>query len=317
MGHVDSGKTSLVRALSTHLSTASLDKHPQSQERGITLDLGFSSFLLPSLPPSPSLQVTLVDCPGHGSLIRTIIGGAQIIDLVLLLVDATRGLQAQTVECVILAEIFTPTLVIAMNKIDLFPEEEREEKVEEITANLRKALKGSRFEHAPIVPVAAVVGGEKSVGAAAAAAGGGATAAATAGATPAGGGKRKKHKKGEEARKEGVALVSSSSSSSSSSSKKTVGLEELCRTLQEAMRLPRRSATGPLYLAVDHCFPIKGQGTVLTGTKEGGREGGKEGGRSVCCVVPCKRPCVFNVGRPLARFTLLLIIVYPWGKGLC
>ena len=39
MGHVDSGKTSLVKAISTHLSTASIDKHPQSQERGITLDL--------------------------------------------------------------------------------------------------------------------------------------------------------------------------------------------------------------------------------------------------------------------------------------
>lgn len=39
LGHVDSGKTSLVKALSTHLSTASLDKHPQSRERGITLDL--------------------------------------------------------------------------------------------------------------------------------------------------------------------------------------------------------------------------------------------------------------------------------------
>mmetsp|Transcript_43118 Transcript_43118/g.136235 ORF Transcript_43118/g.136235 Transcript_43118/m.136235 type:complete len:90 (-) Transcript_43118:118-387(-) len=37
MGHVDSGKTSLVRALSKTLSTAALDKHPQSQERGITL----------------------------------------------------------------------------------------------------------------------------------------------------------------------------------------------------------------------------------------------------------------------------------------
>jgi len=44
LGHVDSGKTSLVKALSTSLSTAALDKHPQSQQRGITLDLGFSSF---------------------------------------------------------------------------------------------------------------------------------------------------------------------------------------------------------------------------------------------------------------------------------
>ena len=46
LGHVDSGKTSIVRALSTELSTAALDKHPQSKERGITLDLGFSARLI-------------------------------------------------------------------------------------------------------------------------------------------------------------------------------------------------------------------------------------------------------------------------------
>ncbi len=50
LGHVDSGKTSLVRALSTELSTAALDKHPQSQERGITLDLGFSGFFVDAPP---------------------------------------------------------------------------------------------------------------------------------------------------------------------------------------------------------------------------------------------------------------------------
>lgn len=44
LGHVDSGKTSLSKALSTHASTCAFDKHPQSKERGITLDLGFSAF---------------------------------------------------------------------------------------------------------------------------------------------------------------------------------------------------------------------------------------------------------------------------------
>jgi hypothetical protein len=69
-----------VAALSSTLSTAALDKHPQSRERGITLDLGFSAFAAP-LPrhlahlPYNELQFTLVDCPGHASLIRTIIGG--------------------------------------------------------------------------------------------------------------------------------------------------------------------------------------------------------------------------------------------------
>lgn len=84
LGHVDSGKTSLARALSSTASTAAFDKNPQSRERGITLDLGFSSFTV-DLPEHlresgnqqryDSLQFTLVDCPGHASLIRTIIGG--------------------------------------------------------------------------------------------------------------------------------------------------------------------------------------------------------------------------------------------------
>merc|ERR1712147_116657 len=49
MGHVDSGKTSLVKALSTTLSTAALDKAPESKARGMTLDLGFSSFSEPPM----------------------------------------------------------------------------------------------------------------------------------------------------------------------------------------------------------------------------------------------------------------------------
>jgi len=87
LGHVDSGKTSLARALSSTASTAAFDKNPQSKERGITLDLGFSAFTVP-LPEHlrqscgdrqyDSLQFTLVDCPGHASLIRTIIGGKWI-----------------------------------------------------------------------------------------------------------------------------------------------------------------------------------------------------------------------------------------------
>ena len=79
LGHVDSGKTSLSKSISTLASTASFDKNPQSKERGITLDLGFSSFVVDAPEQVASLgferlQYTLVDCPGHASLIRTIIG---------------------------------------------------------------------------------------------------------------------------------------------------------------------------------------------------------------------------------------------------
>ena len=87
LGHVDSGKTSLAKALSTTASTASFDKNPQSQERGITIDLGFSALVV-DMPEhmkkscsEQKLQLTLVDCPGHASLIRTIIGGTVLRSL--------------------------------------------------------------------------------------------------------------------------------------------------------------------------------------------------------------------------------------------
>lgn len=103
LGHVDSGKTSFCGAVSTVLSTAALDKSPQSQERGITQDLQFSAFRVRELSEDAhsSLEsassgghqntsfsssvskrtvfnITLVDCPGHASLIRTIIGGTNV-----------------------------------------------------------------------------------------------------------------------------------------------------------------------------------------------------------------------------------------------
>ena len=37
-----------------------------------------------------------MDCPGHASLIRTILGGAHIIDMMLLVVDVTKGIQVCT-----------------------------------------------------------------------------------------------------------------------------------------------------------------------------------------------------------------------------
>ena len=83
-----------------------MDKLPQSQQRGITLDLGFSAFLA-EVPAHwkdeegncewDQVQFTLVDCPGHASLIRTIIGGAQIIDVMILVVDIVRGISSLSI----------------------------------------------------------------------------------------------------------------------------------------------------------------------------------------------------------------------------
>lgn len=100
LGHVDSGKTSFCGAVSSVLSTAALDKSPQSQARGITQDLQFSAFRVPKCQDEGTVgeqatsseksssatsgrkvvfNFTLVDCPGHASLIRTIIGGSFVL----------------------------------------------------------------------------------------------------------------------------------------------------------------------------------------------------------------------------------------------
>lgn len=237
LGHVDSGKTSLVKALSTLLSTAALDKSKQSRQRGMTLDLGFSCFcvdlpphLAEAYPEKRKLQITLVDCPGHASLIRTIIGGAQIIDMVLLVVDAVKGWQAQTTECLVLAELTSPHLVVALNKADQFDSAERESQLQKAVQQVRLRLRSTRFAQAPIVGVAACVGGEKVAAAAAEGQGQSATSIV----------KSVKHE--------------------------TYNMDKLVNTLREELPRPKRTNTGPFFFSIDHCFQIRGRGTVLTGT---------------------------------------------------
>ena len=136
LGHVDSGKTSLSKLLSSIASTAAFDKNPQSKERGITLDLGFSALYLKTpislkkyfpnnikLNKSDFIQITIVDCPGHASLIKTVIAGSSIIDTMILVIDAIKGIQTQTVECIVLSEILCEKITIAFNKIDLIKNE--------------------------------------------------------------------------------------------------------------------------------------------------------------------------------------------------
>ncbi|XP_037080499.1 selenocysteine-specific elongation factor-like [Pollicipes pollicipes] len=218
LGHIDSGKTSLARALSSVASTASFDKNPQSQERGITIDLGFSSFSVPtperlSAPGSAlrTVQFTLVDCPGHASLIRTIIGGAQIIDLMLLVVDVTKGMQTQTAECLVIGGILCRRLVVVLNKTDLVPEPKRAAHVEKMSRRLRATLQTTRFRDAPVVALAARPGGAEGTGDAS-------------------------------------------------------GVSELVEELLRQVYVPQRSVSEPLVFSVDHCFSIRGQGTVMTGT---------------------------------------------------
>ncbi|KAL0208663.1 hypothetical protein P9112_011250 [Eukaryota sp. TZLM1-RC] len=159
LGHVDAGKTSIARVLTETKSTACLDKDPQSQSRGITLDLGFSSFKAPvthSQYPFNELQYTLVDHPGHASLLRTVIGGSAIIDLMFLIIDITKGIQTQTGECIVLGELMSKSSVILLSKVDLVPSSDRETVIEKAKKKLKAALKNTHnFCDSPIIPFSA------------------------------------------------------------------------------------------------------------------------------------------------------------------
>ena len=54
---------------------------------------------------------------------KTVIGGASIIDLMVLVVDCQKLIQTQTFECIVLGEILMDKLLIAFNKVDLLQSE--------------------------------------------------------------------------------------------------------------------------------------------------------------------------------------------------
>jgi selenocysteine-specific elongation factor len=191
------------------------------------------------------LQFTLVDCPGHASLIRTIIGGAQIIDMIVLVVDINKGIQTQTAECIVIGEITTDSMIIVLNKVDLIPLEERSEKIEKMSRRIRKIFSLTKFHDPVIIVTSAMIGGEK-VAAVNSAAGGGPGSA---------GGKQKKEKKEKTV----------GGSDGEAAPVTSLGIEDLLGAIRNHLVLPKRDFHGPFHFSIDHCFAIKGHGTVLTG----------------------------------------------------
>ncbi len=113
IGHVDHGKTALVRAL-TGMET---DRLAEEQRRGISIALGFAHLPLPG-----GAVVDLVDMPGHERFVRTMIAGATGMDAVLLVVSAAEGIKPQTVEHVDIAGLLgLRQAVVAVTKADLVP----------------------------------------------------------------------------------------------------------------------------------------------------------------------------------------------------
>jgi selenocysteine-specific elongation factor len=110
-GHVDHGKTALVKAL-TGVDT---DRWEEEQRRGITIDLGFAPLDL-----GHGLHASIVDVPGHEDFVRNMVAGATGVDVALLVVAADEGVMPQTVEhTAILDFLAVGAGVVALTKADL------------------------------------------------------------------------------------------------------------------------------------------------------------------------------------------------------
>src|SRR5437764_10049165 len=127
-GHVDHGKTALIRAL----TGAETDRLREEQERGMSIDLGFASFALPS-----GRLAGVVDVPGHERFLKNMLAGAGGIDLVMLVVAADDGVMPQTREHLeILSLLHVRRGVVVVTKTDLVDPELLELAIEDVKESL-------------------------------------------------------------------------------------------------------------------------------------------------------------------------------------
>jgi selenocysteine-specific elongation factor len=144
-GHIDHGKSALVRAL----TGTDPDRLPEEKARGITIDLGFAH------AEWDDTTFSFVDVPGHEKFVRTMVAGAQGVDLVLLAVASDDSVMPQTREHLdILKLLHLSTGVVARTKSDLVDAETGAL----VEAEIRALVKGSFLANASIVPVSAVTG---------------------------------------------------------------------------------------------------------------------------------------------------------------
>ena len=259
-GHIDHGKTSLVRAL----TGTDTDRLPEEKKRGMSIELGYA-FLAPSddgpavgkgsvAPAATACQtevvpafglprepIAFIDVPGHEKLLHTMISGATGIDFALLLVAADDGVMPQTREhLAVLSLLGIDRGVVAITKIDRVDEA----RVQEVTQQARALLADTPLAHAPIIPVSATRGD--------------------------GVAELRQLLRAEAARLDAAhgADGSADPHDSDSSVRAAAASEPAETTADTTAALPAQAG---FRLAIDRVFSLDGVGTVATGTVHAGR----------------------------------------------
>jgi len=145
-GHIDHGKTALIRALTGQET----DRLKEEQERGISIDLGFAYFTLPD-----GTRAGIVDVPGHERFIRNMLAGAHGIDLVLFTVAADDGVMPQSEEHLdILHLLGVSRGIFLITKADLADEK----RLNEVREEIELLADGTVLDGSPIIPVSSLTG---------------------------------------------------------------------------------------------------------------------------------------------------------------
>ncbi|MCA9385807.1 elongation factor Tu [Candidatus Dojkabacteria bacterium] len=145
LGHVDHGKTTLLRGILSVFSTGDkdkmidkLDKDPDSRAKSITIATAHVE------AETENRHYAIVDCPGHKDYIKNMITGAAQMDGAILVVSAADGPMPQTKEHILLAkQVGVKHFVVFINVFDDSMDSDLLDLVEE---EVREILNSHNFD---------------------------------------------------------------------------------------------------------------------------------------------------------------------------